>query len=148
MSGDNKVVYQNLNPTATMPTMANGMLRNPLKTITLAAADIQNGADWDTVVAATSGITGDKVINYERIQIAAGTIATANATYTLGSGTYIGQIMEFVALGTLVTNNAVVTVTDCADDGYDVFTMANSSDSIRYTWTGVVWVPSNNESAA
>ena len=57
MSGDNKVVYQNLNPTETMPTMANGMLRNPLKTITLAAADLSAGADWDTVIAATSGIT-------------------------------------------------------------------------------------------
>ena len=92
----------------------------------------------DLAVAGTSGITGDVAINYDRIEIAAGTIGTGDCTQTIGAGLYDGQIFEIRLTGAFITNNLVVTVTTIVGS-QDVFVFNKINDGLLLRWNGITW---------
>jgi len=108
-----------------------------IPTITVAAADCSN-TTLDLAIAATSGITGDKALNYGSVHIAAGTIATGNCTLTLGDGLYVGQVLEIVCDGTMVTSDVVITITSMIGTT-NTITMDALGEGLLAVWNGAAW---------
>lgn len=129
---NSRVGYSNLAPTG-VKTAAIGHSK-----ITVAAADCSN-TTLDLAVAATSGITGDRVLNYASVHIAAGTIATGNCTLTLGDGDYVGQVIEIVCDGTMVTSDVVITITNYVGAGGTI-TMDAAGEGLLAVWNGSQWI--------
>lgn len=127
------VAYANLPAAATTETPGRG-----LSTITIPAATCSN-TTLDLAVAAVSGRTGDVALNYDRVVITAGTIATGNCTLTLGDGHYLGQIFEIVLTGAMVTSDVVVSITKCVDDAKDEITMDSGEECLIVRWNGYAW---------
>jgi len=123
--------YQNLPPTG-VKTEGTG-----IPTVALTAASLSN-TTVDLAIAAASGITGDKALNYGTVEIAAGAIATGNGTLTLGSGLWPGQVLEFKIAGALTGYYVVVTITSVIG-GQNVFNMNSASDGLLVRWNGVAW---------
>lgn len=126
-----RVGYQNAAATG-VKTEGTGM-----KTITVAAADCSN-TTLDLAIAATSGITGDRALNYDSVHIAAGTIATGNCTLTLGDGDYVGQVIEIVCDGTMVTSDVVITITNMIGTT-NTITMDAKGEGLLAVWNGACW---------
>lgn len=86
-------------------------------------------------------------------RFAAQTVATANATFTLADGTYMGERKAFLCDGTLTTNDFALTVTThaliaaVAVTGYDVVTMDASGEGWGGFWTPGGWFGSGKSAA-
>lgn len=126
-----RVGYQNVDPTG-VKTAGTG-----IPTITITAASLSD-TTVDLAIAAASGITGDKALNYGTVEIAAGAIATGNGTLTLGDGLVIGQVLEFKIAGALTGYFVVVTITSTVG-AKTVFSMNSASDGLLVRWNGVAW---------
>ena len=126
-----RVGYQNVTPTGVKAETIG------IPSITVAAADCSN-TTLDLAIAATSGVTGDKALNYGSVHIAAGTIATGDCTLTLGDGLYAGQVLEIVADGTMVTSDIVITITSMIGTT-NTITMDALGEGLLCVWNGAAW---------
>ena len=92
----------------------------------------------DLAVAAVSGITGDKAINYDRVVVLSGTIATGNTTLTIGDGNYVGQVWELALAGAMTTSDIVLTVTSVMG-GSGTITCDAATEGAILRWNGYCW---------
>lgn len=128
-----RVGYQNL-PATGVKTAATG-----IPTIILDPDDgNMDNTTLDLAIAATSGITGDKALNYGTVQISAGAISTGNCTLTLGDGLRVGQVVEFKIAGAVTGYFLVITITNVVD-GQSVFNLNSINDTLLVRWNGSAW---------
>lgn len=129
------VGYQNLPPTGVKAdaTGIRSILIDPDN-----SADPMDNTTLDLAIATTSGITGDRALNYGSIHIAAGEIATGNCTLTLGDGDFVGQVIEIVVDGTITTSDLVITISSYVGSG-GTWTLDAAGDGILVVWNGTQW---------
>lgn len=125
-----RVAHQNLPPTGVR------VKGTGLKSILVAAATC-SGTTLDLAVAATSGITGDRALNYASVHIAAG-VCTGDCTLILGDGDYVGHTIEITADGTITSDNLVITVTNFVGAGGTI-TIDAAGEGILAIWNGTQW---------
>lgn len=128
-----RVGYQNV-PATGVKTAGTGI---PTIALDPDDGDMDN-TTLDLAIAATSEITGDQALNYGTVEIAAGAIGTGNCILTLGSGLWIGQVLEFKIAGAVTGFDLVVTITSVIG-GQNVFNMDSASDGLLVRWNGVAW---------
>jgi len=92
----------------------------------------------DLAIAATSGIVGDRALNYASVHVAAGAIGTGDCTLVLGDGDFVGQVLEIVADDTITANDVVITITNYVGAG-GTWTLDAAGDGILVVWNGTQW---------